>query len=111
MRYFVQHAADETLFDEIPCEIFDQRQKVVDDNGQRRYSDNYFSLDGADIGLQFQQAPKTILRIVALAMGSNIQTAPAKTGGYIREPEYLRIKKGRGFTLHNLKTGEKFARK
>lgn len=101
--YFLQLVSDEQVFEKVPEDVFKNRKFAVDAEGNKRYTDNWFSSDGATISLHLDSIPVDFLGGLTRLFSVTNQRV-----GRFDEPTHVEFVRGRSRWLHELETGKRW---
>lgn len=111
MEYYLQRHKDNQIFEKVTEFVFKRREKAIDDNGDPRYTESYFTVDSkGKLKFNLDGVDKTIIAIIGRMLGGMPDVKhTSKEGGYCQEPGFVTLRLGKSTQIvHNLVTGESY---
>ena len=111
MQYYLQLRKDNQIFEKVTKFVFDKRDRALDDQGEPRYTDSYFTVDSkGKLKFNLDGIDKTIIAIIGRMLGGVPDVKhTSKEGGYCQEPDFVTFRIGSATEIvHNLATGDSY---
>ena len=104
-KYFLQLWSDLNKFENVDQHVFDNRKFALDDNGEPRYTENWFSVDNNNVEIHCAEICTGLIAGINRMLGNSVT---AQGVGKYDEPDCVNFRKGRSEYLYQCGTQTKW---